>query len=86
MDSYGAPVLDPISLPPEYPDYQYPLSSPGETFITGTGYGAPSAPVISEPEYYSATGTATGSATGTATGSASGTGSSEAEVPAEISQ
>ena len=82
MDSYGAPVLDPISLPPEYPDYQYPLSSPGETFITGTGYGAPSAPVISEPEYYSGT----GSATGTATGSASGTGSAEAEVPSEISQ
>ena len=90
VDSYGAPVLDPISLPPEYPDYQYPLSvtgsGTGEAFVTGTGYGAPSAPVISEPEYYTATGSATGTATGSGTGSATGSASGEAEAPAEISQ
>lgn len=56
VDSYGAPILAPVSAP-DYSDYSYTsgtgsgsgsgvgLSAPS---VSGTGYGAPSAPVLTE--------------------------------------
>jgi len=96
VDSYGAPiapVLEPVSQPGDYPEYQYPTGGGAVEYPTGGGavdypitstgdgygYGAPIAPVVTEPEppaYYSGTGTGTGT----------GTGAAEEEETPEISQ
>jgi len=101
VDSYGAPVapvLEPVSLPGDYPtgtgtgggsvDYQYPTGGGAVDYpITSTGegygYGAPIAPVVTEPEPPNYY---SGTGTGTGSGSGTGTGAAEEEDAPEINK
>lgn len=96
VDSYGAPILSPVAAP-DYADYSYAsgtgsgtgtgagLSAPS---VSGTGYGAPSAPVLTGDSYYPAPpGDYPEYPTATGTGSGTGTGSSTGDfLPPEIPQ